>query len=88
MVMKKYVIAEDVLTDIELRITGYYGSKIIREQPLKAELKKERKRVLDLIKSLDEFACPYATCSSGDGHDGLNCRDCLVQWIKTRLRAE
>jgi len=86
--MKKYVITEDILTDIELRLGAHYGSAIIRDRPLKAELKKERKRVLDLIQSLDAFACPYATCCSGDGHDGLNCRDCLVQWLKERLRAE
>jgi len=86
--MKKYIITEELLTDIELRLGAYYGSAIIRSRPLKGELKKERNKVLDLISSLDEFACPYVKCCGGQGHDGLNCRDCLVKWIKERVRAE
>ena len=49
--MRKYVISEELLTDIELRLGSFYGSDIIRSRPLKVELKK---RTVELEDELDE----------------------------------
>lgn len=43
-------------------------------------------KVLDIIRKVDSCCCPHKECHSGEGHDGLNCRDCLIKWIEEELR--
>ena len=54
--MRKYVISEELLTDIELRLGSFYGSDIIRSHTLKDELGKKRNRIYELEDELDEAA--------------------------------
>jgi hypothetical protein len=43
-------------------------------------------RVLGIIRTADDCCCPHELCRSGEGHDNLNCRDCLIKWIEESLR--
>ena len=72
----------DALSKENITISAVCGY----EAGLEAGAKAERERVLDLIRTTDGGACPYELCRSGNGHDGLNCRDCLVKWIEESLR--
>ena len=71
----------DALSKENITISAVCGY----EAGLEAGAKAERERVLDLIRKTDGGACPYELCRSGNGHDGLNCRDCLVKWIEESL---
>lgn len=89
----KYLISEGQLIAIEI-ILKHAGIPTkrnvllteIRNTSLISELKKERERVFYLLEQTDAGACPHKQCRRGDGHDNLNCRDCLIKWIEESLR--
>jgi hypothetical protein len=58
----------------------------IRSRPLSKELKKERKRIITLLKKVDDGGCPYDLCSGSPGEEVGNCRECLIDWLQKSLR--
>ena len=88
---KEYIITEEQLLDLEgmhdseYEISFLVATSLIRSQEHTPH--QERERVLKIIKKIDPCGCPHKKCRNGDGHDGLNCRDCLISWIEKKLRS-
>jgi hypothetical protein len=76
----------DVVKEGKITHSGYHTpceAKALFHHNDAATRADERERLLNVLKQTDIGACPYPTCKS----DGINCRDCLIAWLKLSPRS-